>query len=81
MKRAAEDPGERTNLEAFIKTAHDMGAKVTAEWVETQDQIEFVRGMGFDLAQGYVISPPLQGCALAQFLGDGGTCQSLETAA
>ena len=44
---------------SIIEMAHGQCMKVTAEWVETESQMEILRSMGCDFAQGYFISPAL----------------------
>ena len=42
-----------------IALAHSVGVLAVAEGVETAEQLELLRGMGCDFAQGYLISRPL----------------------
>jgi diguanylate cyclase (GGDEF)-like protein/PAS domain S-box-containing protein len=44
---------------AIIGLAHSFGLKVVAEGVETEQQLELLRSMGCDLAQGYLWSQPV----------------------
>ena len=44
---------------AAIAMAHSLGLKVVAEGVETAAQLEHLRRLGCDLAQGYYFSRPL----------------------
>ena len=39
--------------------AHDLGMEVVAEGVETQAQLDFLRAVGCDAAQGYHLARPL----------------------
>ena len=41
-----------------IELAHGLGAKVTAEGVETSGQAEWLRGIGCDLLQGFLFDRP-----------------------
>jgi diguanylate cyclase (GGDEF)-like protein len=41
-----------------VELAHKMGLKVTAEGVETEEQLSILRSLGCDLAQGYLLGPP-----------------------
>jgi EAL domain-containing protein (putative c-di-GMP-specific phosphodiesterase class I) len=45
--------------------------KATAEGVETTAQLDRLKGMGCDLAQGNLFSEPLDAEAIERFLGEG----------
>lgn len=55
--------GESAKAEAIIKhvigLSHDIGAKVVAEGVETQAQLEFLREADCDMIQGYYFYRPM----------------------
>ena len=42
-----------------IDLAHGLGLTVTAEGVETTEQLRLLRDLGCDVAQGYLIAQPL----------------------
>jgi len=44
---------------AVVAMAHALGRSVTAEGIETSDQLAFLKALGCDLAQGYLLSSPL----------------------
>jgi diguanylate cyclase (GGDEF)-like protein/PAS domain S-box-containing protein len=44
---------------AIVAMGHNLGFKILAEGVETEEQLFFLRTQGCDLYQGYLISPPL----------------------
>lgn len=54
---------------AIISLARVFGAVCTAECVETQDQLEFLREAGCGFAQGFLFSEPLAPEALTPFMG------------
>jgi diguanylate cyclase len=43
----------------MIKTAHAFGARVVAEGVEHPEQLELIRRLGCEYAQGYYLGMPL----------------------
>jgi len=46
-------------IKAIIAMSHSMNMKVTAEAVETDEQLEFLRGHGCDTAQGFLLHKPM----------------------
>jgi diguanylate cyclase (GGDEF)-like protein/PAS domain S-box-containing protein len=55
---------------AMIALAHRLGLQVTAEGVETQEQLAFLRRSGCDLVQGYLFSPPVPPDRFEELLRD-----------
>ncbi len=53
------DDHEDTILEAVVRLGHALKLRVTAEGVETADQLARLRSLGFDSAQGYHFARPL----------------------
>ncbi|WP_332639748.1 EAL domain-containing protein [Brevundimonas sp.] len=51
-------------VKSTIDLAHGLGLKVTAEGVETPTALALLRGMGCDMAQGYLIGRPAPMAAL-----------------
>jgi EAL domain-containing protein (putative c-di-GMP-specific phosphodiesterase class I) len=54
----------RLIVQSVVELAHGLGLSATAEGVETIEQLRVVRELGCDLAQGYLISEPLEPQAL-----------------
>ncbi len=58
----------RKLVHAMINLAHNLHLEVVAEGVETEEQMELLRGFGCDQVQGYLISKPLPIEPLVEFL-------------
>ncbi|MEO5924246.1 MAG: EAL domain-containing protein [Bryobacteraceae bacterium] len=58
-------------IQAIIDLAHGMGLKVVAEGVETEHQLQTLRGLGCDHIQGYLLSRPLPSAEAEPFLHNG----------
>ncbi|MFC7052871.1 EAL domain-containing protein [Hansschlegelia quercus] len=46
-------------VDSLVRLASDMNLDLIAEGVETIEQVEYLRGKGVRMAQGYVFAPPL----------------------
>ncbi|MDR7038441.1 diguanylate cyclase (GGDEF)-like protein/PAS domain S-box-containing protein [Methylobacterium sp. BE186] len=55
-------------VRAVRALAADLGAAITVEGIETQEQLAFVRGLDCEEAQGFLFSRPLPASDLAPFL-------------
>jgi EAL domain-containing protein (putative c-di-GMP-specific phosphodiesterase class I) len=59
VRNMHSNDSDRVMVEKTIELGHDLGMTVTAEGVETEAQLEFLRKKGCDRAQGYLFSRPL----------------------
>jgi diguanylate cyclase (GGDEF)-like protein/PAS domain S-box-containing protein len=59
MRDVASDGRNATLARAIIAMAHGLGLEVIGEGVETEQQLEFLRGCECDMVQGYYFSKPL----------------------
>jgi EAL domain-containing protein (putative c-di-GMP-specific phosphodiesterase class I) len=58
--RMPGNPATRQMVRTIALLARGLDLAVVAEGVETTEQLEEVRAMGCDYAQGYLIAPPLE---------------------
>ena len=66
-----EGSRNRNIVAALIDLAHGLGLEVTAEYVETQAQREFLSSKGCDLMQGYLMYPALPASQCDELLDKG----------
>jgi EAL domain-containing protein (putative c-di-GMP-specific phosphodiesterase class I) len=60
----------RLIVQSIADLAHGLGLSVTAEGVETTEQLRLVRELGCDVAQGYLIAAPMAPDALIAWKRD-----------
>ncbi len=61
------DADDAALVMAIISLAHNLSLKVTAEGVETEDQLRFLRLLRCDAWQGYLYSKPVTAASVSQF--------------
>jgi EAL domain-containing protein (putative c-di-GMP-specific phosphodiesterase class I)/GGDEF domain-containing protein len=61
------DERRRALVSAMIKLSHDLGHRVVAEGVETEEVVRVLQDAGCDEAQGYWFARPLEPQAFAQW--------------
>ena len=66
---AAQDPSRSAALVAAVQLGRQLGLEVVAEGVESAQDLEFLRLIGCDSAQGYLISAALELDAFSRLLG------------
>jgi PAS domain S-box-containing protein len=67
------DHENREIVRSIIMLAHSIGLKVVAEGTETKEQLDILRDLGCEMAQGYFYSPPVSSQAAFGLLGRTGT--------
>jgi diguanylate cyclase (GGDEF)-like protein len=53
---------------AIVNLAHNLGLKLVAEGVETEEQMDFLKHLGCDTIQGYLVSRPVLPEGILKFL-------------
>ncbi len=69
IKGIPNDSDNEAIATAIIVMAHALGLTVTAEGVETEDQLMFLRKHGCDCLQGYLLGAPMPAGELSRLLG------------
>jgi diguanylate cyclase (GGDEF)-like protein len=65
----ATNPTNQALVAAIIRMGHALGLEVTAEGVETIEQLAYLREQGCDRAQGWLFSPPVAAAELPKVFG------------
>ncbi|MFO2364154.1 EAL domain-containing protein, partial [Salmonella enterica] len=60
-----EGARQRSLVATMITLSHDLGYRVVAEGIETQETADLIRGMGCDESQGYFFGRPMTADAFA----------------
>jgi len=68
VRNITTDPDDAAIAGAIVAMAHSLKLRVTAEGVETVEQLEFLRSLHCDDIQGYFVSRPVPGEELTQIL-------------
>jgi EAL domain-containing protein (putative c-di-GMP-specific phosphodiesterase class I) len=55
-------------IQAITAVAHSLGLRVVAEGVETEVQLDSIRRIGVDLAQGYLFGKPMPTDLMTRYL-------------
>jgi diguanylate cyclase (GGDEF)-like protein/PAS domain S-box-containing protein len=61
----------QTLIKAMIGLGHELGKRIIAEGVETQDQMRFLQQNQCDFGQGYFFRKPVDGASLEQMIARG----------
>lgn len=66
--RQIQNDKRKKVLEACIRLGHELGYGTVSEGVETDEQLEILRGMDVDVIQGYYYSKPLPEAEFEEYL-------------
>ncbi|MBM0108773.1 EAL domain-containing protein [Steroidobacter sp. S1-65] len=70
IKDVVANPEDAAIVHAIISLAHSLRLKVIAEGVETEQQLQFLRGLGCDQYQGFFCSPAMTADRFAEMMQD-----------
>jgi diguanylate cyclase (GGDEF)-like protein/PAS domain S-box-containing protein len=70
------DPGAFEIVKALVGLAHNLGLEVIAEGVESAEQLDYLKVLGCEFAQGFHIAAPLAPGDAAALLHDGAPIRS-----
>lgn len=59
VRNLPHESGDANIARSIVKMAHDLQMSVIAEGVENEEQLDFLRSLGCDEIQGYIISKPV----------------------
>jgi two-component system CheB/CheR fusion protein len=64
----ASNPDDYSITQAVVNMAHALGQKVVAEGVETKEQLDVLKALGCEVAQGYLFYKPMAASEFEQVL-------------
>ena len=67
-RKCDKDPARRAIAAAMVQFARDIGAKLIAEGIETEEERAVMQDLGVDYGQGYLFARPLPVVAAQQHL-------------
>jgi EAL domain-containing protein (putative c-di-GMP-specific phosphodiesterase class I) len=68
VRDIGSDPDDEAVVRAIVTMAHTLGKEVVAEGVETPAQLAFLRMLGCDAAQGFLLGRPTEAGQIAPLL-------------
>jgi diguanylate cyclase (GGDEF)-like protein/PAS domain S-box-containing protein len=80
VRDMSTDPNDAAIVMAIIQLAHSLKLKVTAEGVENDDQLRFLRLLRCDDMQGYLFCKPIPVEGFEQLLLEGRTLKTMNAA-
>ncbi|WP_081599390.1 putative bifunctional diguanylate cyclase/phosphodiesterase [Prochlorothrix hollandica] len=71
VSRLTQSDADRIIVKTIINLSHDLGINVTAEGIETQEQLRILQQWNCDYGQGYFFSKPLDAAGAEQWIVKG----------
>ncbi len=71
IRGLGHDPHDLAIVKAITDLSHEIGLHVTAEGVETAEQLQIIRDIGCDSAQGFYFAHPLPAEEFSRWLEEG----------
>lgn len=68
IRHVVTDPQSRSIVDAIVRLSHSLGKPVVAEGVEDAEQLERIRELRCEMAQGFLFARPLRAEAVPSFL-------------
>jgi EAL domain-containing protein (putative c-di-GMP-specific phosphodiesterase class I)/GAF domain-containing protein len=68
IRKLSTDQSDRTIVRSMIELAHNLGHRVVAEGIETEESYRLLREWSCDEGQGYMIARPMDADALLQWI-------------
>jgi diguanylate cyclase (GGDEF)-like protein/PAS domain S-box-containing protein len=81
IRDVADDAYDQAIVGSIVAVAKTLGLHVTAEGIETDEQLAFVASLGCDEAQGFRFGAPMAASALEEALGAAVPCRLAERGA
>ncbi len=72
VRNLPQDADDLAIVRTVVAMSRGLGLHVTAEGVETMEQLETLRRLDCDFAQGYLFSPPVDAASFTRILEAGG---------
>ncbi|MFY9779152.1 MAG: EAL domain-containing protein, partial [Candidatus Baltobacteraceae bacterium] len=70
VRGLSSDPHDQAIARTIVTLAHAIGVDAIAEGVETEEQLAVLRGLDYDLVQGFLFSQPLEAASFEEFLNN-----------
>ena len=80
VRGISKNSEDRAIIQSIVALAHNLGLGVTAEGVETEEQLEFLKELGCDHGQGFIFGRPMESQKLENLIGDSPSWETILSA-